>query len=149
MEELIGHRATKLLIFWWKYQGQTRLHLQTKRQRWSPEVGLMACVWRPLDPYDKVMKERRMVGVQPGRARGPPCLTNTLCARWSDESRIQKKTVSGRDAYSRRLHKRRRSAIQKGNMRPPSCVELVSRMQPALAKCTAVFKLLINAFLFT
>lgn len=39
-------------------------------------INGMCC--RPLDPYDKVMKERRMVGVQPGRARG---LTNTLCAR--------------------------------------------------------------------
>lgn len=45
-------------------------------------AGLMAGVGRrPPDPYDKVMKERRMAGVQPGRARGPPCLTNTLGAR--------------------------------------------------------------------
>lgn len=39
-------------------------------------INGMCC--RPLDPYDKVMKERRMVGVQPGRAWR---LTNTLCAR--------------------------------------------------------------------
>ena len=60
-------------------------------ERWGLWHRINGRRWRPLNPYDKVMKERRMAGVQPGRAWGPPCLTNTLCARWTDGSRIQKK----------------------------------------------------------
>lgn len=93
--------------FQWNYHGQTRLNSQTK---WDSEVvtwhRINGRCWRPLDPYDKVMKERRMTGVQPGRAWGPPCLTNTLCARWTDGSRIQKKDCYWRRPIQYKPHKR-------------------------------------------
>lgn len=66
---------------------------QSEAGRTWPRINGLC--WRPLDPYDKVMKERHMAGVQPGRARGPPCLTNPLCARWTDGASIQKKTFGG------------------------------------------------------
>ena len=98
---IIGARGYESPNFQWDNRGQTGLDLQTK---WDSEVGTWHRIngrsWRPLDPYDKVMKERRMAGVQPGRAWGPPCLTNTLCARWTDGSRIQKKTVLVEEAHA-------------------------------------------------
>lgn len=78
-EQLLGLRAMKLLIFSENTiarQGSTCK--QNGTHRWGLGLGLMANVG---DHYDKVMKERHMTGVQPGRAWGPPCLTNTLCAR--------------------------------------------------------------------
>lgn len=77
----MGLMAMKLPIFGENIKQMNLFELANKvaeMETWH-RINGMCC--RPLDPYDKVMKERRMVGVQPGRARGPPCLTNTLCAR--------------------------------------------------------------------
>lgn len=83
--QLMGVRATKLPIFSKASEATTARRGSTCKQNGTRRSGAWHRIngrcWRPLDPYDKVMEERRMAGVQPGRARGPPCLTNTLCAR--------------------------------------------------------------------
>lgn len=107
-KQLSGFRAISPFFRWYS-NGQTRLYSKTKCDL---EVGTWPRIngrsWRPLDPYDKVMEERHMDWVQPGRAWGPPCLTNTLCAGWTDGSRIQKKTESGRQVQWKLHCKRHR-----------------------------------------
>lgn len=65
VEQLLEPKATKLLIFRKHNHGQP-----ARKQNETREAGIWLWIngrcWGPLDPYDKVMKERRIAGVEPG-----------------------------------------------------------------------------------
>lgn len=138
-------RALKLLL----NEATMKRHGWTCKHNESWRVGSCRRIngqsWRPLDLYDKVMKERRMAGVQHGRAWGGLHAWQTHYVPDEVTGAEYRKTVSEGGTYSINI-KDGEISNTKNNIHIPSSVELVSRMEPALAYLYYSYYLFMNAF---